>query len=259
MQITLEELKHNIIFLESLNKNPGNIINLIGGKEKYLFGHIDLSEININDKNENFPTFLCQYLSNLSEFSGCEIQPGASYTGRFYVYVSSLYNFFEPSTGMDMIIDFNIKNQTYTICTSALSHYDEILNTPYSFKEEQLHEYYKQFEDLSFKAQMRNVKSLWQQDYSILRKINDTIFYSIFAPFLWKKKIERRVEEEKEKINRDNKAIKENYDRKIKEQNYIKENIERYTKDVKNKQAAIANYFNALGYKQKGEELPKNW
>lgn len=251
MEQTLEEAKQNVLFMESLQSHPENVLKLLDGSVKKT---PNLETITIDKKTvENI---FCSYLEKLPEFNNCKIFVQSR--NSFKIKFENSY-FGEYAKGTLIIITFDISNKTYIICDSAINQYDKYMAPIKEFKEKELDEFWKDLDNMTFKKWKKNIRKCWKTKNTIFNKISNTIFYTLFVPFLWKDRVKKEVDHKKECLKQYNEQAEKDYKRAVERQNILKSQFPEYEKSVLKKQSMISNFFDNYGYTKEKETWIVNW
>lgn len=251
MEQTLEEAKKNVLFMESLQNHPENILKLLDGSVKKT---PNLDTITIDGKTTK--DILCSYLEGLPEFNHCKISSRSWQT--FDVNFKYL-QFGEHARETSVIITFNIHDKTYIVCDSAINQYNEYMAPIKEFKEKELDEFWEDLDNMSFKKWKKNIRKCWKTKNTIFNKLSNTIFYTLFAPFLWKDRVKKEVDYKKECLKRYNEQAEKDYKRAVERQNILKSQFPEYEKSVLEKQSMISKFFDKYGYAKEKETWAVNW
>ena len=240
MEQTLEEAKQNVLFMESLQSHPENSLKILDGSVKKT---PNLDTITIDGKTVK--DILCSYLEGLPEFKHCKI---SSRSWKTFDVNFKYLQFGKHARETSVIITFNIHDKTYIICDSAINQYNEYMAPIKEFKD-----------NITFKKWKKNIRKCWKTKNTIFNKISNTIFYTLFAPFLWKDRVKKEVDYKKECLKQYNEQAEKDYKQAIERQNILKSQFPEYEKSVLEKQSMISNFFDNYGYTKEKETWIVNW
>lgn len=241
MGIDINEAREQLCILEECVNNPELILTKLF-KNK-VSGTNFLRQIRINNKY----VFDCllEYLETLPIFDNCELKC-SSYDLNIYmdaIKYRSNEEFYSP----DLILIINMDDKTYSICDDSLKSYRRIINKEYKYEPKELSDFWKKFDNLTLSKRFKNAFCSLSSNKKLHVRISDFFFYL----FVSKRTVNKKLDNEKRKIENINENDLKYYNLNIKRQSFYKEVFPAFERKVMNKQKEIVEYLISLGYKEK--------
>lgn len=248
MSISIEEAERELHLLKMVENNPELILT-------GLLPNMDVVRFvqNININGEYVGDYLKKCMENIFIFKNLIIKCSSDCIDLYVKRLSPEDLSDRPVKSTDLIAKIWLCNKTYVIINNRLNYYNDYIQKEIKFIPTEMDDFWKKFEDLSFKSRVNKAFKSFKSDKDMFVKINDFFFW-FFMKNNTKDYIKKIYDEEVENTNDFNKHKKENYEREIKLQNFYKEFAEDHIKTAKEKQLRVEEYLNNLGYKRIPEE-----
>lgn len=239
MPVSINEAKKAIGLLEKIEGNNDTDILL----RDFPFSEnnrVFLYQLSINGKR--LDEYITYKLGELPQFKGCVLdfaipELRVSVPGLIYGDPLSRIN----KNDLLLIVDLNKK--TFEIDTYAYRMYEKLQNEECKPNRFEINEFYKKFEDFTFKKRCREaLKALGNKRYAL----QDFVFL-MFVP---RKKVETAYKREKTRIDSLNDSELKHAFEANKKRSFYKENAPVHIKMLSEKQNELSTYFKSLGYRR---------
>ena len=240
MSIEIGRAKELLDLAEKISDKPELIFSELfkGGVDEKNF----LFMLNIN--GEYFEKYLMRYFESLPMFQNCSL---ALYSEELHVYVPPLKSVkCHHSQLEDKIMRVNLQNKTYKLCNSSIERYKEIMDEKYELTACELSDFWKRFEDFSFKKRLKTAFSYLFSDKKLYIRLCDFVYVLVVS----RNKIDAITNIQKENISSTNERNLKNYTEKIEKQNFVLEHAPAQIEKILAKQEEIAAFLRKMGYQE---------
>lgn len=246
MSISIQEAYQKLDILQQMAENPELMMTDLFSK-----GISDMNflyQININGKY--IFDYLKEYLQMIPIFKDCIVRISSA---NVYVDIPGLkFGKYSNLQNDDHVIKFNINDREYrTISDEAINNYQDVMSKKYELKVEDISEYWKQFEDLSFVFCIKKAFASLHSGKKVYVRVQDFFFW-LYIP-LEKSKVTEALKKQYDKVENDNKWAKERHEDNIARQNFYLKNAPEQIEKIIKKQEEIVKYLNELGYVENSE------
>lgn len=155
MSIEIQEARQKLDRLEELTSNPQLIFTdlLNQGSDDYNF----LFEVNIHEKR--YSEYIPEYLQTIDVFENTTIDVWGT---ELRIYVPSLkfgeHQSLQPN---DRILEIDLHKKNYNCCEMPIKDYTSALEQEYELEICELSDFWKKFEDFSFKKRLKSDFRTW--------------------------------------------------------------------------------------------------
>lgn len=135
-------------------------------------------------------------------------------------------------------------SKTYSFYENRVNLYERMIGQNPELRKYELSDFYKQFEDTSFKNRMHLIdKTIHNKNMKPGVKIANTFFWLTYPVSKNKQKMELALAEEKERIEKLNKEAEESYEKEYEKYVFIKQNMHQYIELIRSKFDEIVAYL----------------
>lgn len=238
MSIEIKEARRKLDLLEEVPCNPKLIFTDLFTKDSD--DHNFLFQVDIQGKQ--FSEHIPEYLQEIEVFTDTIISVWGT---ELHIYVPSLkfgeHQNLQPD---DRILEINLRKKTYDCQEIPIKDYTSALEQEYELEICELSDFWKKFEDFSFKKRLKSAFSYLKSDKKLYRRL----FNFVFVLTVSRKKVDTALNREKENIIRKNKRNLHFYKERTELQNFYKENVPAQIEKIRGKQEEIKKYLRGLGY-----------
>lgn len=243
MSVELQKAKRKLELIERLEKEPELILTDLYEKDDNVVNLLYQVDI----KGEYILYFLQNCLSNLPVFDGTSLK---FHGDNLYVIIPALkYGKYKEYQSDDRILELDLAKKEVLVLNKFLKEYQEIIDEDYRLEVSELDDFWKKYENFGFKNRLKLSVESFTKKKRFGVKVSD-FFFMLTVP---KKKIETKLETEKEKVRDKNKHNKECFENNIARQEYYAKNAPKHTSNAISKQNEIVYYLEKLGYTVKTE------
>lgn len=239
MGIELQKAKEKLDMIEKLANNPELILTDLYSK--------GLSDSNffyqVHVKGKYLLEYLTDYLEKQSVFNNTIIKLDYH---KLNIYIPSLKRKPQEFQQDDKIMKIDIEKRTYVLCDDFLEKYKRIMNANYELELCELSDFWKQFEDLSFKNRIKNTFKELGSKHKLNVKLSNFLFFLIVR----EKTVQPSLDKEKKRIDDKNKHNLDIYNSNIELQKFYNKKAPDQIKKGQVKQKELKRYFSNLGFKE---------
>ncbi len=238
MSVELQKAKEKIAIIEKIEQNPELIFTDIYDEDDMILNF--LYSVNIDGKY--IYHYFIEQLQKIPALKGVELD---FHGDDLYLYTEGLkYGEYASYQDDDKLLEIDLCSKTFVVCKKFLERYQNLMEDC-KLKVEDLDAFWKQYENFGFKGRFKLMKKSFSSKKRFFVKIQDFFFLITVS----KGKINKRLNEEKEKIAKRNERNKEHYDKDVKQQQYYLENAPEHTAKACSRQNELIHYFESIGYK----------
>lgn len=241
MSLELKEAREKLNIIERLSKEPQLVFT-----DLYKKGTQDCNFLyQVNVQGKYILDYFIDHVKTIPVFDNTI--PKIEHSD-LVVYVPSLqdekHNKYKSK---DKILEIDLEDRTFIVCEEDLNEYLDVMNSKYELKTYGLDDFWKKYENFSFKKRVENAFiSLTTNQKRFRTKVADFAFHFIVS----KKKINNVLQREKEKVEKKNEYNRKRYDENISLQNFFTKNAPEHLEKAIAKQKEIVDYLIKLGYSE---------
>lgn len=245
MGLDISVVKDKVNLLSKLKANPELIFTDMftsGVYDTRLYQNIEIDGLAMNDYLEN-----C--LSKIDVFRDVIVKCKA-----YEVHICmkgiecSEYSKWESD---NLILTIDLNSHTYSISEYWVNYYNEIMESDYKLEVEELSDFWKRYENYNFSKKMKNACDAFKKRKQFLKKFLN-FFIEIF--YVSKKKVDKALDREKERIKRRNETNARLYANDVARQQYFRKVAPQHIQSIIDNQTKIKDYLDSLSYQEKEEE-----
>lgn len=238
MSIELQKAKEKIAIIERIKDNPELILTDIYDEDDLILNFL----YSVNVEGKYIYDYFKERLQKLPALQDVKLD---FHGDDLYIYSKGLkYGEYASYQEDDKLLEIDLCSKTFVICGKFLERYQNLTEEP-KLETKELSEFWKQYENFCFKSRFRIIGKILTAKKNLFVKIGDSLFLLTVS----KKKIDGKVNAEKEKIAKKNERSKERYEKDVKQQQYYVEKTPEHTAKALSKQNKLVAYFESIGYK----------